>query len=436
MKTTITYPVGEAENTVHRAFLVAVQPPTVADEMANEMLDELAELADTFGVDVAGRCVARLPRPHPKYLVGTGKAEMIVEMARLEEADLIIFDDPLTPAQQRNWEALAKMPVIDREEVILDIFGARARTREAVLQVQLARANYDRPRLKRMWTHLSRQRGMGGGGGYGKGEGEQQIELDSRRLRERIYKLQTELEIVRGQRDVQRKQRLRRPVPVAAIVGYTNAGKSSLLRALTGADVLVEDKLFATLDPTVRRLRLPGEAETLLVDTVGLVRKLPHQLVDAFKSTLEEARLSDLLVEVIDIGGRNIEEHHKTTQLVLEEVGAWDKPRLTVFNKIDLITDPFQLRRLRRDWPDAVFVSTVTGAGLDQLQEAVARLLNLNQPLVELLVPHARYDIVALLHRGAAQILEEKAEEAGVKVTARVHPSILATVAPFVIRQD
>jgi GTP-binding protein HflX len=434
MKTHVTYPVGaDGANLVRRAFLVGVQPPGVDDDQANELLDELAELADTFGVDIAGRCVARITRPQAKYLIGEGKAQTIVDLARLNEADVIIFDDQLTPGQQRNWEKLADMAVIDREEVILDIFASRAHTREAVLQVQLARAHYDKPRLKRLWTHLSRQRGMGGGGGYGKGEGEQQIELDSRQLRNRITRLQEQLEEVQAQRGVQRRQRLRRPVPVAAIVGYTNAGKSSLLRSLTGADVLIEDKLFATLDPTVRRLVLPGESEALLVDTVGLIRKLPHQLVDAFRATLEETRLADVLVEVVDIRGRNIPEFHRTTRQVVEEIGAADKPVVMVFNKIDLVDDAFTLRRFRREWPGAIFVSTITGEGLEELRQELARACGSGLLEAELLIPHARYDVVALLHRGAARILQEKAGEDGVHLQVRVHPSLWSAIEPFLI---
>jgi len=410
-------------------LLVGLQHPHESEEQVDELLHELAELAETLGVPVAGRFVARVRKPQSRYLVGSGKADEIMDKAGELEADVIIFDEQLTPSQQRNWERLAEIAVIDRQEVILDIFSQRAQTKEAELQVSLAQAKYDLPRLKRRWTHLSRQRGMAGGAGL-RGEGEQQIEVDARLVRRRIATLEKRLEEVRKQRDVQRKQRLRKPVPVAAIVGYTNAGKSSLLNVLTNADALVEDKLFATLDPTTRRIVLPNKQELLLSDTVGFIRKLPHQLVEAFKSTLEEATHADMLIEVLDITNEQVEEHHETTHEVLAELGGWDKPLIQVFNKTDLVDDSFTLGRFRRRHPDAVFVSCCTGAGMDTLLDALSVEVERELNRAEFLVPHERYDLIALLHR-TSDICDEKHEDTGVRISASVSPQVLDALKDF-----
>jgi GTP-binding protein HflX len=412
---------------VERALLVGLQPPGTPPEEVEELLSELADLADTLGVPVVGRLVAHLRQPQSRYLVGTGKAGEIVDAARRVDADVIIFDDLLSPAQQRNWEALADIAVIDRQEVILDIFSQRARTKEAVLQVELARAKYNLPRLKRMWTHLSRQ---SGGSAAQKGEGEQQIELDSRLIRTRISRLEQQLEEVRKQRQVQRQKRLRKPVPVAAIIGYTNAGKSRLLNALTNAEVFTENKLFATLDPTVKRIQLANNQDLLLTDTVGFVRKLPHQLVEAFKATLEETVTADFLIEVLDVTSDQLEEHHRTTRQVMEEIGAEDKPVVTVFNKVDLPVEEHVMHRLRRQNPGAAFTSALTGQGLDELKKCLESELNRSLREVTLQVPHERHDIIALLHR-TSRIIEEKYTEEGASVEAAVPLNILGRVEKF-----
>jgi GTP-binding protein HflX len=382
-----------------------------------------------MGVTTMGRTFVRLRTPQSRYLVGAGKAEEIASEARNCGADVIIFDDSLTPSQQRNWEQLSGLAVIDRQEVILDIFAGRAKTREAVLQVALAKAEYDLPRLKRRWLHLSRQRGMRGGMGL-RGEGEQQIEVDYRLVQRRISRLKNQLEEVRKQRRVQRSRRLKKPVPLAAIVGYTNAGKSSLLNALTDADVFVEDKLFATLDATCRRVVLPNQQELLLTDTVGFIRKLPHLLIDAFRATLEETQIADFLVEVIDVTSPVTEVHHTTTREVLTELCAARKPTLTVFTKTDLLTDRFTERRLRRKHPGCVFVSALTGAGLDELRAALAAELDAMLEQVEVLIPHDRYDLVAQLHR-TSQILKEKHQEEGVRISARVPRGVIHAIEKF-----
>jgi GTPase len=412
-----------------RAFLVGIQRAGAAPETCRELLAELEELCRTLGVCVIGSTMVRLRAPQPRYLVGSGKAHEIMTLAREAGADVLVFDDPLSPSQQRNWESLADLAVIDRQEVILDIFAARAQTREAALQVALARATYALPRLQRRWTHLHRQRGAVGGQGM-RGEGEQQLELDSRMVREQIMRLKEQIEEVKKHRRVQRSHRLKRPLPVAAIVGYTNAGKSSLLKALTGTDVFIEDKLFATLDATVRRLALANHQELLLVDTVGFIRKLPHLLVDAFKSTLEETLMADVLIEVIDVTSVALDEHRRTTRAVLEEIGAGAKPVIAALNKIDCIADDLTRRRLQRAHPDAIPISALTGEGLAQLAETLGRALDENLAEQDLLIPHDRYDLVALLRRRSA-VVAESYEEGGVALRARVPPDLAAAVAAF-----
>ncbi|MFA6930418.1 MAG: GTPase HflX [Lentisphaeria bacterium] len=383
---------------VAQAFLVGIQHQNSTLGQAEELLAELGELVETLGLPKAGSIMAKIRSLNPAFIVGSGKADEIVQAAQTAGADVIIIDDFLTPAQQRNWENLSELAVIDRQEVILDIFAARAQTNEASLQIALAQANYDLPRLKRKWTHLNRQRGMAGGLG-GRAEGEQQLELDSRQIRMKIAKLKTQLTEVRKQRDIQRSKRLRKPVPVAAIVGYTNAGKSSLLNTLTQASVLTENKLFATLDPTVRRLSLPGGLELLLTDTVGFIRKLPHLLIEAFKSTLEETRLADYIIEVLDASGSNLTEHHQTTQDVLEEIGVGLKPTLMVLNKIDLVPDALTRQKLLDQFPDAIMISTKTGEGLEELILQLAQQTTAVMNRMQLLIPHTRYDIMKIIRK-------------------------------------
>jgi GTP-binding protein HflX len=304
----------------------------------------------------------------------------------------VVFDCDLSPSQQRNWEKLTKICVIDRQEVILDIFASRASTKEAVLQVELARLQYSLPRLTRAWTHLSRQRGGAKGT---RGEGEQQIEVDRRLLQKRITQVKEELEQVKKHRLTQRRRRERGGISHAAIVGYTNAGKSSLLNALAESDVLVENKLFATLDPTTRKIELPGNMDMLLTDTVGFVRKLPHNLVEAFKSTLEEAVLADFLIIVLDISSPFLEEHWLTTLKVLEELGAESKEAVVVFNKVDLKDDPVLIARVKSLHNDYVFVSTRTGEGLDSLRRRLVSRISFGFTTVNLEIPASRHDIVS-----------------------------------------
>src|SRR5687768_12611834 len=348
---------------LERAFLVGVQTTDMKDGEAAELLTELKELVENLRITVTRTELVNLRRPTPALLLGSGKAEEIAAAAKADDADVIVFDEALSPAQQRNWEKLSGLAVIDRQEVILEIFSDRAHTREATLQVALARMEYSLPRLTRAWTHLSRQRGKGAMGG----EGETQLEQDRRIVRDRITHLKAELAGVVKQRDVQRRKRQRVPIPTAAIVGYTNAGKSTLLNTLTGARVLAVDKLFATLDPTTRQLILRGNQKLLVTDTVGFIRRLPHNLVEAFKATLEEVVVADFLVHVVDVTNANFEQHHATTLAVLDELGASTQTIVTVFNKIDA-ADPELVQRARRLVPDALFVSALTKQGLDALE--------------------------------------------------------------------
>jgi GTP-binding protein HflX len=366
-----------------------------------------------------------------RYYVGSGKAEEICEHAKQHQIDVIVFDNGLSPAQQRNWEALTGMAVIDREEVILDIFARRARTKEARLQVDLARMEYSLPRLTRAWGHLSRQ----GGGLGGKGEGETQLETDRRLVRAQIDRLKSDLELVRLRRATQRKLRERLPLPGAAIVGYTNVGKSALLKKLTGAQVLVEDKLFATLDTTTRRVLLPSGQSLLLTDTVGFIRNLPHRLIEAFKATLEEAVLSDFLIHVLDASHPRVFDFYQTTMRVLGELGADTKRMITVLNKVDLVEDESTLHTLRLHFPDGVFVSVRTGEGLKELLHRMADLLADRVSKVELALPLDRSDLLSLLHR-TSLVIDVVYEDFHVSVIALVSPKVYARVEPFLVRRD
>lgn len=380
---------------VERALLVGAFTDGALESDAQDLLDELDELVQTLGIPVMEKMLVYHREPHARYLIGSGKAAEICDHVKDKGYDVIIFDNELTPAQQKNWEELGKVTVVDRQEVIIDIFSGRAQTREARIQVDLARMAYSMPRLTRAWTHLGKQ-----GGGIGaKGEGESQLEQDKRKIRGQMDRLKQELKAVRSQRATQRKDRKRTPVPNAAIVGYTNAGKSSLLRKLTGADVLVEDKLFATLDTTTRKIALPNKQPLLLTDTVGFVRKLPHQLVEAFHATLEEAALSDFLIHVLDASQPKVMEFYNTTMKVLGDLGADTKHALVVFNKMDKVDDVSTRIVLKRQFPHAVFISVHTEEGLEELVERISEFVSKDIISITLHLPMARQDLLARLHR-------------------------------------
>ncbi|MFZ9940515.1 MAG: GTPase HflX [Luteolibacter sp.] len=427
------FEVRQKPEMVERALLVRFCfDPREMDE-ADSLLQELGELVSTLGIKVIDSVLARCRDMHKKLLCGTGKADEIVSLARAHECDVIVIDNGLAPSQQREWEKLADLCVIDREEVILDIFAQRAQTKEARLQVELARMQYALPRLARMWGHLDREGGSGGGqgGGAARGMGEKQIEVDRRLANLSIDRCKRELEQVRKQRRTQRKEREKLETPHAAIVGYTNAGKSTLLNALSGAGVMAKDMLFATLDTTTRRIDLPDGQPLLLTDTVGFVRNLPHRLVEAFKATLEEAVLADFLIHVLDATSPEIERFHRTTLEVLDELGAEGKPTITVLNKIDLVQDPEQIASLARMFPDALRLSAATRDGLDRLLDACSTALADRVRCLDYRIPQQRADLVGLLHRDA-KVLSTDYEGNDILVRAVVPPMLAGRLEAFV----
>jgi GTP-binding protein HflX len=425
------FDVKEKPKMVERALLVGVLQGNTTEKEVQNLLDELEELVQNLGISVVRKEIVRNREQKARFLLGTGKVNYVNQLAHAEECDCIVFDEMLSPAQQRNWEAETKLCVIDRHEVILDIFADRAQTREAVLQVELARSEYNLPRLKNAWSHLSRQRG---GGTTQRGEGEAQIELDQRMVRNRIAKLKKELKEVVQHRETQRKQRQRVPLPTSAIVGYTNAGKSSLLNKMTGSDVFAADKLFATLDPTTRQIQLPSGQKILLTDTVGFVRKLPHRLVEAFKATLEEAIVSDFLIHVVDLDSENADIHAKTTLEVLKELGAEEKRIITVFNKIDMLPPERQQILLNSQKKGTYYISTYTGAGIDSLVTGIEAILEEEQNMKHMLIPHTRYDIINKLHQSGC-VKSEKVTDDGVELACMVPERLEGIVASFIIEK-
>ncbi|HBJ73327.1 MAG TPA: GTPase HflX [Actinobacteria bacterium] len=408
-------------NRCERAYLVGVQTPDMQPGEAQELLGELKELVENLRIEVVSSDLINLRAPTPATLLGSGRTDSVIAQAKGLDCDLIVIDESLSPAQQRNWEKLSGLAVIDREEVILDIFADRAHTREAVLQVALARMEYSLPRLSRAWTHLSRQRGKGKLGG----EGETQLEQDRRLVRDRITRLKHELSTVQKQRGVQRSKRLRVPVPTCSVVGYTNAGKSSLLNRITGAGVLVENALFATLDPTIRKTKTPAGKEFTLTDTVGFVRHLPHQLVEAFRSSLEEVKGADLILHIVDGSDEAPEEQIAAVREVLNDIEASNIPELIVINKADQ-ADQDQLVHLLRREPHAVVVSALTGQGIEELLLAIEEDLPQLMQEVDLVVPYSRGDLISRVHElGDVIDLDHLAE--GTHVHARV-PKYLANV--------
>jgi GTP-binding protein HflX len=429
------FEVRQKPDMVERALLVRIYfDPREAQE-SESLLEELGELVRTLNIEVVESLLTRSREMHKKLLCGTGKADEIVALAKAHECDVIIIDNGLAPSQQREWEKLADLCVIDREEVILDIFAKRAQTKEARLQVELARMQYALPRLARMWGHLDRESagsGGGAGGGASRGMGEKQIEVDRRLAHLVIDRAKRELEIVRKQRKTQRKEREKFDTPHAAIVGYTNAGKSTLLNKLSGADVMAKDMLFATLDTTTRRIELPDGQPLLITDTVGFVRNLPHRLVEAFKATLEEAVLADFLIHVLDASAIEIQRFHDTTLEVLKELGAEDKQVITVLNKIDRVEDPDALAGLRQLYPDAIHISAVTGQGLEDVLKACSHVLADRVRRKNYRIPQHRADLVSLLHRDA-KVLSTDYEGDDILVSAVVPPAISGRLESFAL---
>src|SRR3954470_1613702 len=395
-------------------------------------VSEMRELLRTAGVAVVGQAVQHRDHPHPNSYLGPGKLEEVKAAAKAADANLVAADDELTPRQERNLEQELGMPVVDRTATILDIFADHARTAEGKLQVELAQLQYNLARMRGLWTHLERLGGVSSGGFATRGPGESQIETDRRLARDRIAALRRRLEGVKGSRATMRAERDRAHLPQVALAGYTNAGKSTLLNALTGASVGVRDRLFHTLDPTTRVLRIDGRPY-LLTDTVGFIRKLPHQLVDAFGATLEETRLADLVLHVVDASAPEdeLDEMLRAVDGVLDEIGAEHTPWLLVLNKADAL-DAERREELRLRHPDGVLVSALDGEGLDELQDRVERAFRATLRPVDLLVPFDEGGRLAELHDVAGD-LERTDTAEGVRVRARVPAPVAERYARFAV---
>jgi GTP-binding protein HflX len=411
-----------------RIVVVGVTFPGTTDDETDASLDELAALIDTAGADEVGRMVQRRDHPDRTWFVGKGKAEELRELCLAVDADTVVFDNELSPAQQFNLERLLGRTAIDRTAVILDIFAQNAHTQEGRAQVELALLRYRLPRLRRGATaKLSQQRG---GVGMRFGAGETRLEVDRRRIMRRIAKLEGELSELARTRRLQRKQRARSGLAAVTIVGYTNAGKSTLLNTLTDAGVLTEDRLFATLDPTTRRLALPGGETVLLTDTVGFVRRLPHGLVEAFKSTLEVATTAGYLLHVVDASAADPQGQIDAVRAVLSEIEAAGVPELLVVNKADIAPD--EAKAIVEDHPGSVAISAVTGAGIDDLLVALADRLRSLAKVVELEVPYERGDVLAAIHR-EGEVVSTTDEPGRLRVRARLSDASAGRLAEFVV---
>lgn len=415
------------------AMLIGVCINKLQEQECIENLTELQRLAETYGFTVVHKEVCFIRNFDAGTYITEGKLQELANKAKELNADVIIFDDDITPNQQKNLEKAFHKPTIDRTELIIEVFAQRAHTKEAGLQIELAQIRYQMPRLKRLWTHLSRQRVSGGG--YLKGEGEKQIEIDRRILKRKITRLEQEIEIVRKQRDEQRKARLRSNIPTLAIVGYTNVGKSTLLNTLTQAGVLEEDKLFATLDTTTRKFTLPNHQTILLVDTVGFIRKLPHTLVAAFKSTLEEVCYTDILLHVVDVSHANAEAQARTTLEVLKELGAADKPIITVLNKVDALENKNLVNRFRILYPNVVAISAKTREGFEEFLEKITKALASLRKVYKLRIPQSHYALVSKLQRDG-RVIEMDYEGNDILVTAEVPTLMEHEVVPFMDRSS
>jgi GTPase len=415
-----------------RIVLVGVTLPPAGDEDTDASLDELALLVDTAGADVVDRLVQRRARPDPSTFIGKGKAAELKDVCLAVDADTVVFDNELSPAQQYNLERLLGRTAIDRTAVILDIFAQNAHTPEGKAQVELAMLQYRLPRVRRGKSAQFTQQAGGAGAGLGarRGPGETKLEVDRRRITRRISKLEVDLRELQQTRQLQRRSRVRSGLANVTIVGYTNAGKSTLLNRLTRAGVLVEDRLFATLDPTTRRLALPGGEPVLLTDTVGFVRRLPHGLVEAFQSTLESVGEADLLIHIVDASSPDPQGQIDAVRAVLGEIGAAEVPELLVFNKADLARG--EAKRLAAAQEGSVAISATTGEGLDRLLAVVGDRLRSASGVVELLVPFDRGDVLAMVHR-EGEVLCSTNEEGGIRLRARLDGASRGRLESYVI---
>ncbi|MFL6583594.1 MAG: GTPase HflX [Chthoniobacterales bacterium] len=412
-----------------RALLVGLEQEGTTKWEVRDSLEELRELANSAGAEVVDTVTQRLDKPTAPYYIGKGKAEQIKESFQDHRVTSVIFDNELSPAQGRNLEHLFSRKVIDRTQLILDIFAQRARSREGRLQIELAQLQYLLPRLTRMWTHLSRQTG-----GIGtRGPGETQLEVDRRRVQERIAKIERELAAVRKTRAVQREGRRRNQWPVIAVVGYTNAGKSTLLNLLTGADLVAENKLFATLDPTTRSLTLPNKQRVLLTDTVGFLRKLPHTLIESFKATLEEVSEADLLLHVVDLSHPRVEEHIAAVETVVKELGAHGKETLMVFNKIDAVQDSDLAKAYVQRFRGSVAISARTGDGVAGLVQTLQDQLASWRLHSRFRVPLSEAELIAEVHR-VGHVLDVRYEAEVAVITAHVPAHLEQKLANYASR--
>src|ERR1700736_903549 len=414
------------QKTHERALLIGLEKEGVSKWDLQDSLEELAELANSAGAEVVDTVTQKLQKPTAPYYIGKGKAESIKHSLQHREVTSVIFDDELSPAQGRNLENLLARKVLDRTQLILDIFAQRARSREGRLQIELAQLQYLLPRLTRMWHHLSRQTG-----GIGtRGPGETQLEVDRRRVQERIARLERELQEVRKTRAVQRQGRKRHQWPVAAVVGYTNAGKSTLLNLLTGADVVAENKLFATLDPTTRSFVLPNKQRLLLTDTVGFLRKLPHTLIESFKATLEEVSEADLLIHIVDLSHSRVDDQIEAVEGVIKELGAFGKQTLIVFNKIDNLQNRELIETYLRRFPGSVAISARTGAGVGNLVQALQNALAAWRLRSRFKIPASESALIAEIHR-VGHVLELRYEGNDALVVAHVPPELAQKLERF-----
>jgi GTP-binding protein HflX len=429
-KDAVKEPMYNTEVPQERAFLVGIERH-VDGWPLEESLAELERLVDTDGAEVVGSISQRLATPNTRTFIGKGKVVEVAAAVRALEADLVVFDDELTPTQQSNLEKeIPGAKIIDRTALILDIFALHATSREGRLQVRLAQNQYLLPRLRGMWSHLAANR-MGGGVGSRFGEGESQLEVDRRMVRKRIGHIQSELKKVQSERVTQRKARLASTLFKITLAGYTNAGKSSLLNALTGANVLSYDKLFATLDSTTRRLALPEGREVTLTDTVGFIQKLPTTLIEAFKSTLDEITDADLILHVVDCGAAQRDAQMQAVREILEQIGAQEVPQLLVFNKSDLLdAEAFEALALR--FPQCLPVSALTGDGMDALLARMEQVMNATNTLLNVVIPYTEGNLVHLAHERCT-IISERFTEEGVTLQLQVPAALVSRFSAYVI---